>query len=819
MTKLLSLVSVRMKLGMISGVLLAIIVAIGSTAIVMTSRMGVEIKEIAEGDLPLIAILTQLEATQLEQAIEFERTLRHAEVAALGAHTIGQDSAKAFEKGAAHFVELGAKIVEQYHEAEALIANGISLAASEETVGHFEGFRAELEAYEVLHEKYERHAEEVFHLFEQGRVEAAIAQIPAVEAEQKAVDDKILELVHHVEQQTTASALAAEAHEESMLKTIVVLLGVAFVLGALLSWIIGRGITRPLSQMTDSVARLADGAQDVALPNLEAKDEIGQLARSMEQISELGQKAARVQSALDGATGNFMIADTDFNVIYANQSVMEMLKAAEADMRKELPNFSAETVVGSSVDVFHKDPSHQRRILESLNEPQETRMEIGGRTFDLVMCPVLNGEGERLGTCLEWTDVTQQVGIEQEIAGLVTAAGEGDFTQRLAEDGKDGFMLELSKGMNQVVETVDRGLSESVEIMSSLAEGDLTKRMHGDYQGSFLRLKEDANRMAEQVSGIATRIVSSTATVRGATEEIAVGASDLSSRTEQQASSLEETAASMEELSATVRQNADNAQQGNQLAAAARDSATSGGEIVTSAVTAMGQIEDSSKKITEIVGMIEEIAFQTNLLALNAAVEAARAGEAGKGFAVVASEVRALAQRSSQASKDIKELIVNSDNQVREGVDLVNKTGGALEEIVTSIKKVADIVGDIAAASQEQASGIDQVNAAVTNMDEMTQQNAALVEETTAALHSAQQQVGDLQQLVSFFKTGQEASHQPPAEVPAHAGAPAHGGGNGAGADNPVHHQQHQVVRQVAAAGASNGAAAAQAFDEDWQEF
>ncbi len=581
---------------------------------------------------------------------------------------------------------------------------------------------------------------------------------------------------------------------------------------------LARRISKPLVSTAGALQELADGNIGVELPVIKTRDEIGAIADTLVTFKETAAVAARAQSTLEGATANFMIADQDLNVVYANQAVMEMLKAAEPDIRKDLPNFSADTVVGSCIDLFHKTPSEQRRVLESLSEPHRARIEVGERVFDLVVSPVIGSRGDRLGAAVQWTDVTQQLAIEEEVAGLVAAAGEGDFTQRLAEDGKDGFMLELSKGMNQVVETVDQGLAETVEVMSSLAEGDLTQRMEGDYKGSFLRLKEDANRMAEQIGSIATRIVSSTSTVRGATEEIAVGAADLSSRTEQQASSLEETAASMEELSATVRQNADNAQQGNQLAAAARDSAASGGEIVTSAVTAMGRIENSSKRITEIVGMIEEIAFQTNLLALNAAVEAARAGEAGKGFAVVASEVRALAQRSSQASKDIKELIVNSDNQVREGVDLVNKTGGALEEIVTSIKKVADIVGDIAAASQEQASGIDQVNAAVTNMDEMTQQNAALVEETTAALHSAQQQVGDLQQLVTFFKTGQEASHQPPAEVPAQAGAPAHGGGNGAGANNPVHHQQHQVVRQVAAAGASNGAAA-QALDDDWQEF
>ncbi len=592
--------------------------------------------------------------------------------------------------------------------------------------------------------------------------------------------------------------------------------GLAALLVILVSLYLSRKVTRPLSAMTTAVGSLAEGVQDVELPSLKAEDEIGRMARSLLQIQELGQKAARSQAALMDASSPMMLVSSESEVIFANKAMENLYGVLSNDAATLSNGFAGDRIVGKAFDsLYHNDEISAEALLASASQ-QKVRIEIGSRTLDLTAGPVLNDQGDRLGTVVEWVDATQQVAIEKEVAGLVEAAADGDFTQRLTEEGKDGFMLELSKGMNQVVETVDRGLVETVSVMAALAEGRLTKRMEGNYQGAFLKLKEDANRMADQISSIATNIFGSTTTIRGATEEIASGAQDLSARTEQQASALEETAASMEELSATVRQNADNAQQGNHMAVAARDSATNGGEIVTSAVTAMGRIENSSKRITEIVGIIEEIAFQTNLLALNAAVEAARAGEAGKGFAVVASEVRALAQRSSQASKDIKELIVNSDNQVREGVDLVNKTGGALEEIVTSIKKVADIVGDIAAASQEQASGIDQVNAAVTNMDEMTQQNAALVEETTAALHSAQQQVGDLQQLVSFFKTGQEASLPPATD----AMAPASPAASGAKAGNPVHHQQHRVVRQVAAtAGASNGAAAAQALDDDWQEF
>ncbi len=228
---------------------------------------------------------------------------------------------------------------------------------------------------------------------------------------------------------------------------------------------------------------------------------------------------------------------------------------------------------------------------------------------------------------------------------------------------------------------------------------------------------------------------------------------NLSERTEQQASSLEETAAAMEQLAATVRQNAGNARQASQLADSAKAAADGGGGVATQAVAAMGRIEQSSQKISDIIGVIDEIAFQTNLLALNAAVEAARAGESGKGFAVVAAEVRTLAQRSSAASKEIKALIHASSGEVRTGVGLVNEAGRTLEQIVLSVKRVADIVADIAAASGEQAQGLEQVNAAVAHMDQVTQKNAALVEESTASARDLQAQAAELHGLVAFFST------------------------------------------------------------------
>jgi len=346
----------------------------------------------------------------------------------------------------------------------------------------------------------------------------------------------------------------------------------------------------------------------------------------------------------------------------------------------------------------------------------------------------------------------REAAIVAEVAEVADAASGGDLERRIDLVGKDGFLLNLCQGVNSLVELTGIALKDVAGVLSGVAEGDLTRRITNQYGGLFGQLKGDVNKTADKLFEIVTNINASSTQITSASTEVAAGSQDLSERSEQQASALEETAASMEELAATVRQNAANAQQANVLAASAREVAASGGAVVADAVDAIGRIEASSQKIGDIVGMIDEIAFQTNLLALNAAVEAARAGDAGKGFAVVAQEVRNLAQRSAQASKEIKSLIGESTGQVKTGADLVKGAGKTLDEILGSVKRVADIVAEIAAASSEQASGIDQVNAAVSQMDEMTQQNAALVEESAASAHALEEQARELTRLMAFFR-------------------------------------------------------------------
>jgi methyl-accepting chemotaxis protein len=355
--------------------------------------------------------------------------------------------------------------------------------------------------------------------------------------------------------------------------------------------------------------------------------------------------------------------------------------------------------------------------------------------------------------------------------------------------------------------SITQPLSYAVTVASTIASGDLNTKIEAnskDETGQLLHALKDMN---SSLATIVSQVRTGTDTIATASSEIASGNLDLSSRTEEQASSLEETAASMEELTSTVKQNADNARQANQLAQSASDVAVKGGNVVSQVVHTMEDINESAKKIVDIISVIDGIAFQTNILALNAAVEAARAGEQGRGFAVVASEVRSLAQRSASAAKEIKELIGNSVEKVDAGSKLVGQAGSTMQEIVESVKRVTDIMAEITAASQEQSSGIEQVNQAIAQMDQVTQQNAALVEEAAAAAESMQNQAAGLIQTVSVFKLDHGASAAA-VRVPAHTPKKA-----------PVLSQTASSDFKPAAAKGRPQAARQTLAAEDWEEF
>ncbi len=408
-----------------------------------------------------------------------------------------------------------------------------------------------------------------------------------------------------------------------------------------------------------------------------------------------------------------------------------------------------------------------------------THCRLDGSPFDvLVTLVAVRIEGRPL-LCCSWHDITDRVKarraeeaerqatearqareqrVGQEISTLISAVSKGDLTRRLDLTDKEGFYRTLSDSINTLTDTMQAVIGDLAGVLGALAKGDLTRRVTKTYEGAFETIKNDVNATTARLAEIVGRIGEATEAIGQASAEVSSGSADLAERTEQQASSLEETAASMEQLAATVRISAETSQRANQMVGQARQAAETGGVVADSAVEAMKRIAEASRRITEIIGVSDEIAFQTNLLALNAAVEAARAGDAGKGFAVVAQEVRVLAQRSAQASKEIKSLILNSDQQVQDGVELVRKAGASLTGIAHGVQQVAAQIADIATATAEQTSTLDQVNTAVTAMDEMTQKNAALVEETAAAAQAMAGQAQDLRSMMAFFRLAAEAS-------------------------------------------------------------
>lgn len=501
--------------------------------------------------------------------------------------------------------------------------------------------------------------------------------------------------------------------------------------------------------------------------------------RTKEVASE--HELSRILGALETTTTNVMIADIDRKIIYMNKSVESMLRGAEADIRSVLPHFSVDKIVGSNMDIFHKNPMHQMKLLENLTTTYTSNIVVGKRHFRLVANPIFNKGGTRLGSVVEWQDRTIEVGVESEVNAIVSAAAAGNFNERISVEGKDGFFLKLAEGLNSLVTTADKGLSDVARVLGAIAKGDLTERIHADYTGTFGDLKNYCNETTESLTTMLSDIRSAADMIFTASSEIAQGNADLSSRTEQQAANLEETASSMEELTSTVKLNADNAKQANVLAEQASTVAVDGGTLIQQVVTTMNAINESARKISDIIGVIDGIAFQTNILALNAAVEAARAGDQGRGFAVVASEVRTLAQRSANAAKDIKSLISDSVQKIDSGNSLVGKSGDTMKEIVNAIKRVNDIMAEIAAASAEQSTGIEEVSTAVSQMDEMTQQNAALVEQAAAAAESLQSQADQLNRNVGQFRldenyeqpatTTRLAAPKPAARAPAKAPA------------------------------------------------
>jgi len=720
--------------------------------------------------------------------------------------------------------------------------------------------------------------------------------------------DRVLNQTWRLSEESLASLVehrAAAAQGELLRMAGLALLGL--MLSAGLAFVTSRGLSQRFRALGATMDDLAEGKISAEIPFIADKFETGKIAETLQGMREKmrTQQSEQLEAnyksaAFEGSSVATMMVDRDFKVLYVNSSTMALLRANAENFRKIWPSFNAEQIVGSCIDMFHKNPAHQRQMLSDPSRlPYRTDITVGELKFALNVSAVYDSNRQYVGNILQWDDVTStrlnagilnalnrsQAMIEFNLDGTILNANDafcrtvgyaldeikgrkhamfaesayaqspeyqafwdslrqGQFSSgKFRRVGKNGKEIWLEATYNPILdgngkpfkvvklasdvtavelerreaeaererasvrqqEAEERQKQIVVDLFGSafqsLAGGDLTIRMD-NMPDAYVKLGADFNIAMEKLEKAMGVIVSNAGGIRTGAGEISQAADDLSRRTEQQAASLEETAAALDEITATVRKTADGANQANSVVVATRADAETSGKVVRETVAAMAEIEKSAKQISQIIGVIDEISFQTNLLALNAGVEAARAGDAGRGFAVVASEVRALAQRSSEAAKEIKGLISMSSQHVETGVELVGEAGKALEVIVGKVGEISSLVAEIAASAQEQATALVEVNTAINQMDQVTQQNAAMVEQSTAASHSLTQEADELAGLVARFRV-------------------ADGGGESHAETRPraMKHAQQPVLQQrrrVAQFAAGN---AAPKVEDDWQEF
>jgi methyl-accepting chemotaxis protein len=492
------------------------------------------------------------------------------------------------------------------------------------------------------------------------------------------------------------------------------------VLGGLAAW----STTRPLARGAAAAARLAESG-DIALSDISGSSEGAELSRALASIREQTQEAERLRAALDHGRASIMLCDPAGRVVYVSRALLRFFGEAQEDFRATFPGCSAKDMLGrvmERVQGEHQPPSGQ-----------PVRLTLGRRTICLTLTAVTRADGRGFGTAVEWREVTDDLKLAGEIVALVQAAEAGDFSHRLSPEGQPLALGHAVKGLNRINALLDGVFGEMTEAVSGMAEGDLSRRLPVTHQGSLGRFQGSLNETLERFGAALETIQATAGRVSRKAAEVDAASAELAAGTGRAAADLGEASAAAEQVAASVGRSSIRTREAGELAGETMSVAQQGQGVVTRAIGAIERIESSSLKISEIVGVIDEIAFQTNLLALNAAVEAARAGDAGKGFAVVASEVRSLAQRSAQAAKDIKGLIASSNGQVAEGVGFVRETGTALERIVAAVGKVAATVSEIATATAEQAGGAGEMGRSVARMDKGIRQNGDLAERSAAA--------------------------------------------------------------------------------------
>ncbi|HCT98559.1 MAG TPA: chemotaxis protein, partial [Methylococcaceae bacterium] len=562
---------------------------------------------------------------------------------------------------------------------------------------------------------------------------------------------------HISENQTHSTHIIAQFHENSIrFGVLIALLFLAWSVLTLLS------ILRPIKHATQMLAQVSEG--NYITINEFSKNELGSIMQGIKMIGiKFGFEAAedrrtaremlRIKQALDEVRMPVTLANSQHELVYMNVAAEMLWTEMRPVLSKRFPQFSIEQMFGQRISTYLETEKDQAAFSEKTKDPKIMYINLGGKRLRLTVISVYDENHNYVGRATQWKNITVESAMEDQISKIVEDAIGGNFRNRVSVDAKGGFFKDIAEGLNALLETCENSYGDVADVFNTLSQGNLTKQITTQYTGDFEHIKNNANNTVQKLTEIVELIKNITDSLNDSSKEIAASNHDLSNRTTSQAGALEETAASMHELNAMVQANTENANYANTFVMNTSDIATKGVKVITRVVDTMQEIHESSRKVVDIISVIDSISFQTNILALNAAVEAARAGEQGRGFAVVASEVRSLAQRAATAAGEIKLLINDSVDKIEDGSKLVLDAGHTMEEIVTSIRTVAQMIGDISIASDEQSTGIGQANSAILEMEEMTQQNAALVKQSAAtAIHLKDQAIA-LANAVDYFKT------------------------------------------------------------------
>lgn len=520
-------------------------------------------------------------------------------------------------------------------------------------------------------------------------------------------------------------------------------------------------VLHPITKISKLIKDITDGKK-VNVDEF-SENEFGTIIRAIKsmafkssfEVSEqriLANEVSRIKMALDEVTMPVTLSNAHRELVYMNKASIELWKEMESEIGDRIPDFTVETMLGHSMAEFLESDRDKAFFAKIEKKPVLCDLKFGGKNIRATIVAIYDERDVYIGRAVQWMDRTAELALEKQISMIVAAATAGDFSGRLATQNEEGFFTQLAQSLNLLLETCEKSYGDIARIFDAFSHGDLTQTITSEYRGEFNNIKNNANNTVYKLTEIVDSIKSITQNVSDSSKEIAANNLDLSGRTNSQTSAIEETASSMQKLTSMVEANTENANHANSFVIGTSNTATKGVNVIRRVVSTMEDIRESSRKVVDIISVIDSISFQTNILALNAAVEAARAGEQGRGFAVVATEVRSLAQRAAAAAGEIKILINESVEKIEDGSKLVVDAGHTMEDIVGSIHTVTDMIGQISVASSEQNAGIGLANNAILEMEEMTQQNAILVGQSSATAEHLKDQAAELSKAVDYFK-------------------------------------------------------------------